>query len=78
MPFYDYKCEKCGHQFEAMRSMQERNDPIQCPNCGEMITTGQKIGGGQAWVLKGDGWGPRYWSEYNRQREAFRRKKQRE
>jgi putative FmdB family regulatory protein len=29
MPRYDFKCEKCGHLFEATKKMSEPNPP--CP-----------------------------------------------
>lgn len=34
MPFYDYRCRNCEHQFEAM---QKVNDPAltSCPSCNE-------------------------------------------
>ena len=34
MPTYDYRCEKCGHEFEAKHSIHD--DPIKhCPECNE-------------------------------------------
>jgi putative FmdB family regulatory protein len=33
MPFYDYRCEDCGHEFEASRPV-ERRDDADCPRCG--------------------------------------------
>ena len=38
MPYYDYKCEKCGHEFEENLKIAERDTPIEqpCrfPTCG--------------------------------------------
>ncbi len=34
MPTYEYKCNKCEHMFETMRSYQERETEIKCPKCG--------------------------------------------
>ncbi len=34
MPFYDYKCEKCGNIFDRMLPMEHRNDNQKCPDCG--------------------------------------------
>lgn len=32
MPTYEYKCEKCSHQFEAVQRMTD--EPLKrCPNC---------------------------------------------
>lgn len=33
MPFYEFKCEKCGHLFTLRRSIARRNDPARCPSC---------------------------------------------
>jgi len=34
MPFYDFKCGSCGHRFDRMLAMAQRNDPQACPQCG--------------------------------------------
>jgi putative FmdB family regulatory protein len=34
MPTYDYHCAGCGG-FDAYRSMAQRNDPADCPACGQ-------------------------------------------
>ena len=31
MPTYDYKCEKCGHEFEDMLPISRRNEPTKVP-----------------------------------------------
>ncbi len=34
MPFYEYRCAECGHEFEVMQKMNDaslRN----CPECGK-------------------------------------------
>lgn len=33
MPTYDYACPDCGG-FEAFRSLTQRNEPANCPDCG--------------------------------------------
>ena len=33
MPIYDYKCAQCGHRFDLLRSISNR-DPVKCPKCG--------------------------------------------
>lgn len=33
MPFYEYRCNECGHRFEVLQRMSD--DPITvCENCG--------------------------------------------
>ena len=36
MPFYDYKCKECGHEFEEQQTIDARNVPRYnpCPECG--------------------------------------------
>ena len=34
MPLYEYRCPKCGTEFELMRRMGEMNNPAPCPKCG--------------------------------------------
>jgi len=33
MPIYEYRCQDCNEQFEAMRSMNQADLPIECINC---------------------------------------------
>ncbi|MCF8034367.1 MAG: zinc ribbon domain-containing protein [Desulfarculaceae bacterium] len=32
MPIYEYKCEKCGHEYEALVMGSE--DAVECAKCG--------------------------------------------
>ncbi|KQC08650.1 MAG: hypothetical protein APR62_04265 [Smithella sp. SDB] len=34
MPFYEYRCRKCGKQFEKIVSISETNKKQICPYCG--------------------------------------------
>ena len=34
MPFYDYKCNKCGQTFEAVHGMGGQPVGLQCEFCG--------------------------------------------
>ena len=34
MPLYEYRCNTCG-EFEAWRSMDKYNAPINCPDCDQ-------------------------------------------
>lgn len=38
MPIYEYKCDYCQNQFEAIRKMAEADEPISCPNCHQQVT----------------------------------------
>jgi len=41
MPFYEYRCGGCGHQFEELvRSMTEE-PKVKCPACGSAKTVRQ-------------------------------------
>ncbi len=53
MPFYDYRCEACGHELEAM---QKISDPqlTDCPECGEPALKKQLTA--PVFRLKGGGW----------------------
>lgn len=35
---YEYYCENCGKEFDEVRTMEERNDPIDCLVCGSSDT----------------------------------------
>ena len=41
MPLYDYKCEKCGEQFEQLLSASNKNAAVKCPKCNSTKTTRQ-------------------------------------
>ena len=34
MPIYEYRCGKCGHEFELRRSFSQAEEPAPCPKCG--------------------------------------------
>ena len=61
MPFYEYKCDSCGHQFEVMQRISA--EPIkECEKCGEPV---RRIIFPSAIVYKGSGF---YSTEYGRSR----------
>lgn len=37
MPIYEYKCLKCGHQFEKMQNISD-DSVKRCEKCGEQVT----------------------------------------
>jgi len=52
MPTYDYRCEKCGHQFEELQSITA--EPLkECPKCKGTVK--RLIGGGIGMIFKGSG-----------------------
>lgn len=53
MPIYEYQCEACDHEFEALQKM---SDPVltDCPAC-EKQSLRKKISAA-AFRLKGGGW----------------------
>ena len=46
MPTYDYKCEKCGHEFEELFSISRRNEPTEVP-CERQLHRASPICGGE-------------------------------
>ena len=62
MPTYEYRCEKCGHEFEAFQSMTE--DPLkECPQCGGKVK--RLISPGAGLIFKGSGF---YITDYKNQK----------
>jgi putative FmdB family regulatory protein len=61
MPFYEYICDSCGHQFEKLQSINAK--PLsKCDKCGEAI---RRIIFPSAIVYKGSGF---YSTEYGNSR----------
>lgn len=53
MPIYEYLCEGCGHELEAMQKMSE--EPLRnCPACGKPAL--RKLISASGFQLKGSGW----------------------
>lgn len=53
MPIYEYACQKCGHQFEALQKVSE--GPLRkCPECGELRL--KRLISAPQFRLKGTGW----------------------
>ena len=53
MPFYEYRCEACGHELEALQKMSD--DPlVNCPACNQDKLKKRISAAG--FRLKGSGW----------------------
>ena len=53
MPFYEYRCEACGHELEALQKFSD--DPLlECPGCGAASL--KRLVSAPAFRLKGSGW----------------------
>ena len=51
MPIYEFKCVRCGHQFEMITSSSEDGSGLCCPSCGaenpeKLISLFSSSGGG--------------------------------
>ncbi len=53
MPIYEYQCQSCGHQLEAIQKFSD--DPLKdCPACGKPQL--EKLISASAFRLGGSGW----------------------
>lgn len=53
MPIYAYKCDACGHTFDALQKVSDA--PLtECPHCGQPALNKQLTAAG--FQLKGSGW----------------------
>ncbi len=53
MPTYEYRCRKCGHEFEREQRITE--EPIRrCPSCRALQA--KRLISSTSFVLKGSGW----------------------
>ena len=41
MPIYEYQCQECGLKFEALRSLNDADTPIECSRC--MSTSTKRV-----------------------------------
>jgi putative FmdB family regulatory protein len=35
MPIYEFKCNRCGKQFEQIVFASDKGEPVPCPSCGK-------------------------------------------
>jgi len=53
MPLYEYRCDVCGHEFEALQKISD--EPlVHCPACEQAQL--RKLVSASGFRLKGDGW----------------------
>lgn len=40
MPTYEYRCQKCSHEFSTRESFEQHDRPhkVKCPECGSQRT----------------------------------------
>lgn len=53
MPIYEYQCQSCGHELEALQKISD-NLLINCPACDK--TELKKLVSASAFRLSGSGW----------------------
>lgn len=53
MPFYEYRCEACGHELEALQRLSDA-PLVDCPACGKPDL--KKLISAAGFRLKGGGW----------------------
>ena len=53
MPIYEYRCENCGHELEAVQKVSD-NPLVKCPCCGADAL--KKRISASGFRLKGGGW----------------------
>ena len=53
MPIYEYQCQACQHELEALRKISDQ-PLVDCPECGK-ATLKKKVSAA-AFRLKGGGW----------------------
>ncbi|EKE01281.1 MAG: hypothetical protein ACD_21C00173G0001 [uncultured bacterium] len=53
MPIYEYKCKKCGHEFEQLQKVTDKLLQT-CPECGKKSLV--KLVSNTSFQLKGTGW----------------------
>ena len=67
MPTYEYKCPKCGTEFQQVQKMSAKPG-AKCPNCGSKAE--RQMSGGAGLVFKGSGF---YLTDYGRAGQAPRK-----
>lgn len=53
MPIYEYRCEACGHEMEALQKMSD-DSLVDCPSCEQPALN--KLISAAGFRLSGSGW----------------------
>jgi len=53
MPIYEYRCEDCGHEMDALQKISDK-PLVDCPECGKPAL--KKLVSAAGFRLKGGGW----------------------
>jgi len=53
MPIYEYRCENCGHEMDALQRISDA-PLVDCPECGQPAL--KKLISAAGFRLKGGGW----------------------
>jgi putative FmdB family regulatory protein len=56
MPMYEYRCPKCGAEFEKLLRVSERDEPQPCSNKECDVKEVNKMISRTSFSLKGGGW----------------------
>jgi len=66
MPIYEYRCESCGHEIDALQKLSD--DPLRdCPDCEKPSL--RRLISAPSFRLKGDGW---YETDFKSEKETKR------
>lgn len=52
MPIYEYRCQKCLHEFERLQKISDK-PTTECPECGGPV---DRLVSHTSFTLKGGGW----------------------
>ena len=66
MPIYEYRCESCSHELDALQKLSD-NPLLDCPSCEK--STLRRLISAPSFRLKGDGW---YETDFQSEKETKR------
>jgi putative FmdB family regulatory protein len=66
MPIYEYRCESCSHELDALQKLSD-NPLLDCPNCKKSAL--RRLISAPSFRLKGDGW---YETDFKSEKETKR------